>query len=223
MAKDPAVLFYTQDFITGTLLMTYEQRGKYITLLCLQQQNGKLTEKDLMRVCGQKDEDIWSKFDLHNDGFYYNGRMLLETNKRKKYTESRIKNLSHMDSHMEICNMKDEISNKNNEKEIAFKSEVFEFLNKYPESMLNKFVSYWTELNPSKTKMRYELQKTFEISKRLATWASRDNSFQKADTPKTYNEILKLAETNPDIWNKYKGVKKPGERQATFYPINQNI
>jgi hypothetical protein len=34
--------------------MTYEQRGKYITLLCLQQQNGKLSEKDLMRVCGEK-------------------------------------------------------------------------------------------------------------------------------------------------------------------------
>lgn len=28
MAKDPAVLFYTADFITGTLTMTDEQRGK---------------------------------------------------------------------------------------------------------------------------------------------------------------------------------------------------
>ncbi|TRZ80528.1 DUF1376 domain-containing protein [bacterium] len=49
--KDPAVLFYTQDFITGTILMTDEQRGKYIMLLCLQHQNGKLTERDMLKIC----------------------------------------------------------------------------------------------------------------------------------------------------------------------------
>jgi len=219
MAKDPAVLFYTQDFITGTLLMTYEQRGKYITLLCLQQQNGKLTEKDLMRVCGEKDEDIWQKFELHDDGFYYNGRMLLETSKRKKYTESRIANLSHMDSHMEICNKKDEIRNKKEEDEIKFKSEVFEFAEKYPETMLNKFCNYWTEKNKSRTKMRFELEKTFEISRRLVTWASRDVNIVKTETPLSYEEILKLSEKDPDIWNRYKSVKKYGERKAVFIPI----
>ena len=40
MAKDPAVLFYTSDFLTGTILMNYEQKGKYITLLCIQHQHG---------------------------------------------------------------------------------------------------------------------------------------------------------------------------------------
>ena len=60
--KDPAVLFYTQDFITGTILMSDEQRGKYILLLCFQHQNGKLTERDMIKICGKKDEDIWAKF-----------------------------------------------------------------------------------------------------------------------------------------------------------------
>jgi hypothetical protein len=178
--KDPAVLFYTQDFITGTLLMTYDQKGKYITLLCIQQQNGRLSERDLMIVCGAKDEDIWAKFTLHEDGFYYNGRMLTETSKRKKYTESRKANLSHMDSHMEICNKKDEISNKKEEKEILFKSEVFEFSEKYPEAMLDKFVSYWTEKSKN-GKMRFEFEKTFEIPRRLVTWASRDKDITKKE------------------------------------------
>jgi hypothetical protein len=66
MGKDPTVLFYTQDFITGTLLMTYEQKGKYITLLCLQQQNGGLYECDMLQICGEKDEKIWTKFDFEN-------------------------------------------------------------------------------------------------------------------------------------------------------------
>ena len=43
MSKDPAILFYTGDFITGTLTMTDDQRGKYILLLCLQHQKGRLT------------------------------------------------------------------------------------------------------------------------------------------------------------------------------------
>ena len=47
MAKDPAVLFYTQDFLVATITMTNEQKGKYITLLCLQHQKQKLTLKDL--------------------------------------------------------------------------------------------------------------------------------------------------------------------------------
>ena len=33
MSKDPAFLFYSSDFLTGTLLMSMEQKGKFITLL----------------------------------------------------------------------------------------------------------------------------------------------------------------------------------------------
>ena len=38
MAKDPAFLFYTQDFYTGTRLMTPEERACYIDLLIYQHQ-----------------------------------------------------------------------------------------------------------------------------------------------------------------------------------------
>lgn len=218
--KDPAVLFYSQDFLTGTLLMTNEQKGKYITLLCLQHQNGKLSEKDMLKVCGEKDDDIWAKFTCE-DGFYYNGRMLIETNKRRKFTESRLANLSHMDSHMEICNKKDEIRNKKEEDEIRFKSEVFEFAEKYPEAMLNKFCNYWTEKN-TKGKMRFEFEKTFEISKRLATWASRDKDIVKTDAPISYEEMLALVDKDPQAGKKYKAVLRPGERKAVYYPIKNN-
>jgi hypothetical protein len=215
--KDPAVLFYPQDFLTGTFTMTDAQVGKYIRLLCLQQQNGRLCEKEMLKICGEKDEDIWAKFDFDGEHFL-NKRMLLETNRRRKFTESRIKNLSHMDSHMEIRNKKYEIRNKEEEKEIVFKSEVFEFLEKYNEKMLNNFISYWTEKNKSKTKMRFELEKTFEVSRRLVTWANRDNEFNKSDvkTTLTYDEIIKLAEKDPGIMKKYKSILRPGEHKAVF-------
>lgn len=90
--KDPAVLFYTDDFLSGTILMSYEQKGKYITLLCLQHQKGRLTEKELLTVCGGYEEDIFSKFVIDENGKYYNVRMETESEKRRKYSESRSEN-----------------------------------------------------------------------------------------------------------------------------------
>ena len=67
MAKDPAVLFYTSDFLTGTLTMSDEQVGKYIRLLCLQHQKGKLSKKDMLNICKSYDEDVFSKFENVDD------------------------------------------------------------------------------------------------------------------------------------------------------------
>lgn len=49
-----------------------------------------------------------------------------------------------------------------------------EFTAKYPEQLLADFFSYWSEPNKRKTKMRFELQKTWDLSRRLATWARND-------------------------------------------------
>jgi hypothetical protein len=92
MAKDPAVLFYTQDFLVGTITMTNEQRGKYITLLCLQHQKQKLTLKDLQMYLTDEDIEVAEKFPIQSDGYYYNLRMFEEATKRKNYTESRRNN-----------------------------------------------------------------------------------------------------------------------------------
>ena len=91
MAKDPAVLFYTSDFLSGTFTMDDSQVGKYIRLLCLQHQKGKLTQKDMLSICKAYDVEIWDKFKVE-DGLYYNERMLNETVRRQKFSESRRNN-----------------------------------------------------------------------------------------------------------------------------------
>lgn len=88
MAKDPAVLFYTSDFLTGTILLSNEQKGMYITLLCLQHQKGLLSEKDMLSVCKTYDEDVFNKFIKTEDG-YYNERMKIEHEKRSNFCKSR--------------------------------------------------------------------------------------------------------------------------------------
>lgn len=105
MAKDPAVLFYTSDFLSGTMLMRNDQVGKYIKLLCIQHQQGHLSEEDMLEICGTYDERIFSKFVKDENGLYYNVRMEEETLKRKKYSESRSNNRKgiknqHINEHM---------------------------------------------------------------------------------------------------------------------------
>lgn len=42
---------------------------------------------------------------------------------------------------------------------------------------LDKFVSYWTELNGSGKKQRWEMQKVFEVQRRLSTWFQNANKY----------------------------------------------
>lgn len=59
------------------------------------------------------------------------------------------------------------------ERENAFIESLRPYLSLYGKEMLNDFFSYWTEPNKSKTKMRFELEKTWDLDRRLKTWSSR--------------------------------------------------
>ena len=57
------------------------------------------------------------------------------------------------------------------------------YMEKYGKEMIRAFFDYWGELNKSETKMRYEMQKTWEVNLRLATWAKNEKpQYNKADT-----------------------------------------
>ncbi len=175
MSKDPAVLFYTSDFLSGTFTMTDEQVGKYIRLLCLQHQKGKLTEKDMLSICKAYDSEIWDKFE-QVDGYFLNDRMYNESIRRQKFTESRrnnaksVKNESiseayakHMPMHMET-----ETENITINKKEVFINNIEPYKNLLNDSY-QEFLDYWSE--PSKSgKLRYEAEKFFDIKRRVNTW-----------------------------------------------------
>lgn len=92
MAKDPAFLFYTGDFCTGSQFMTDDQLGKYLRLLMAQHQHGHLSEKQVLHICKSYDSDVMKKFIKDEQGLYYNIRLEHEINVRKNWVESRSKN-----------------------------------------------------------------------------------------------------------------------------------
>lgn len=61
------------------------------------------------------------------------------------------------------------------------------FVEKYGAAMIREFFDYWSEMNKSQTKMRFEQQPTWETSLRLVTWAKRDNNFNKQANGSTTN------------------------------------
>ncbi len=85
--KDPAVLFYTSDFLVGVMCLTMEERGQYITLLCLQHQRGHLTKKEMELAVGKVSPDVMAKFTEDADGKYYNEVMDGAIRDRENYLE----------------------------------------------------------------------------------------------------------------------------------------
>lgn len=105
---DPAVLFYTSDFMSGVMDLDMEERGQYITLLCAQHQKGHFSEKTIRLLVGVCSESVLKKFKIDEDGLYFHPRMDIEIAKRLKYKDGRIENLnkgkkgkSHMDCHVD--------------------------------------------------------------------------------------------------------------------------
>jgi len=66
-----------------------------------------------------------------------------------------------------------------------FKQSIEPFAAEFPKEMLNAFFRYWSEPTRTKTKMRFEMEKTWEIKRRLLTWQRRDEEKGKG---KSYQE-----------------------------------
>jgi len=92
MAKDPAFLFYSQDWIVGALTLTMEERGQYITIIAQMHQQGRMDEKTIRFLVGNVSDNLKTKFKIDKDGKWFNERLELETSKRNKFTASRREN-----------------------------------------------------------------------------------------------------------------------------------
>lgn len=94
MAKDPAFLFYPGDWLGGTMVMSLEQKGAYITLLVFQFNNGRFSEADAVQLIGTENWlKIRSKMTKKND-LFYNKRLDEEILKRRKHSEHQRDNVN---------------------------------------------------------------------------------------------------------------------------------
>lgn len=92
MAKSPAVMLYTSDFLVEVMDMTMEERGQYITLLCLQHQKGHLSEKTIKACVRTLSPEVREKFEQDENGCWFNRKLAEEIERRNAYSESRSRN-----------------------------------------------------------------------------------------------------------------------------------
>lgn len=93
MSKDPAFLFYSNDFYGGTRMMLPKERACYVDLMIYQHQN-EFIPKDLERVvmfCNGIDEatliaTLKAKF-IESDKGWYNERLRVVMSNRKEFAE----------------------------------------------------------------------------------------------------------------------------------------
>lgn len=113
MAKDPAMLWYWNDWNSGTVTLSRYLKGCYIDVLHAQFNNGHLSLEEIKTVLGSDFESSWptlqKKFETDQNGLFFNKRLEQEQEKRRAFTESRRTNRmsTHMNKHM-IAHMENE-------------------------------------------------------------------------------------------------------------------
>src|SRR3990167_2404772 len=117
MAKDPAFLFYSSDFLIGTSFLSRGEVGDYIRIIChMHHMGGHMALQDLRAIAPKLTSRVLQKFKKSKNGLYFNERLLTEILKRKAFTESRLSNLRsshkarHMEPHMENENENENIN-----------------------------------------------------------------------------------------------------------------
>lgn len=193
--KDPAFLFYPNDWIGGTMGMTFEEKGAYMELLMLQFNRGHMTSHMIGHTVGQLWVKIEDKFKVDADGLYFNERLEEEQKKRKAFSGSRRNNLKgenqytknrghmggHMTSHMENVNVNENsttLSSVLNKRSNTF---CFDFLESSPLKIV-----FLTWFDFKKKSSPFKTQESIEASFKILREFSGDSVF-KANEIVTYN------------------------------------
>lgn len=156
MAKDPAFLFYPNDWMGGTMTMTRHQKGCYMDLLIAQFNNGPLSLETIKAVLGT-DQASWTvlsvKFKQDAEGRFFSERLATEIEKRQKFSKTqkeRIQNYwdekkkkeYHGIYHGITTELPIENGNRNKEEENEIPQKRFE------EMIVPEILRIWKEHNP---------------------------------------------------------------------------
>ncbi|MFA6058931.1 MAG: Lin1244/Lin1753 domain-containing protein [Taibaiella sp.] len=89
------------------------------------------------------------------------------------------------------------------EREDIFYKSLVPFVVDYGKEMLREFYDYWSEPNKSGTKMKWEMERTWDLKRRLAKWQANNDKWNK-DKPNAKNEHEESAGTDSRILEKIK-------------------
>ncbi len=96
-------------------------------------------------------------------------------------------------NHNQIHINKDNKDNKVYNTELVFKNKCEELIGKH--ELLEQFIDYWTEKNLSGKKMKFQMQKTFDIKRRFARWCNNAKDWNIKPKQETLDDKFPLDKT----------------------------
>lgn len=131
----------------------------------------------------------WKNKDLNANASKNNANALLDECNRNAIKESKVKESKVKESKEPILLVSVEKISTSTKKSKTIEERKFDFQklieeNKkdYSSQTLNSFFQYWIEKNPDGIKMRFEMEKIFDVNRRLSTWSRNENKFVKNGT-----------------------------------------
>ena len=118
-----------------------------------------------------------------NERLNKSARAKESVNKRwEKYRVQKESNTNVLQTKNDSNTIKERKGKESKEKDINTRKNEFcdtlkSFKELYPSTLLTEFYEYWTEAKPGGKKMRFEMEKVFDVSRRLKTWAKNQKNF----------------------------------------------
>jgi len=91
-------------------------------------------------------------------------------------------------------NVKKEKNNNIDERKLKFADTIKPFVDVYGKDICTNFYNYWTEPNPSNTKLKFEMEKTWDVKRRLNRW--NNNNFKKPNQVGSDNVYIPQQDLN---------------------------
>jgi len=122
------------------------------------------------------------------------GKASAEKRKQESANPTSVESVKHRSTNP-IVNVTDTVTDTVNVtdkeiRELTFREQVAQH-STYEALMLDEFADYWTESNPKGKKLKFELQKTFDIARRLKKWSSNNFNTSKESTMELPTEYPK--------------------------------
>ena len=155
-----------QFLISLGKLSTIIGAGKQVVRTCL----SKLIKMQLIEV---NTERLYSIITICNYDEYFEA----EVNKPKDELKNEDTKLVEAPKEDKPKKTKEEIATATEKRKEKFYQELVPYVATYGKDMIRKFYDYWSETNKSKTRMRCETEKTWDLNLRLQNWARRNKDF----------------------------------------------
>lgn len=165
--KHDGIVEHRGQFLTSLgKLSTIIGAGKQVVRTCL----SKLIKMQLIEV---NTERLYSIITICNYDDYFEA----EVNKPKDELKNEDTKPVEAPKEDKPKKTKEEIAAATEKRKKKFGQDLVPYVATYGKDMIRKFYDYWSETNKSKTMMRCEIEKTWDLNLRLQNWARRNKDF----------------------------------------------